>query len=103
MEDNSDVKTKRKWASVKQFSAASVLQQKKLKGNFTLKEEKWKEDILLVSGSKANQRTKLENSAFVTSQGSLVGGGASLVLNALAAYLRYLEGTARYDFQEYVL
>ncbi|XP_074355151.1 uncharacterized protein LOC141693864 isoform X2 [Apium graveolens] len=33
-------------------------------------------------------------------QGSSVGGGTGEVLNALAAYLRYLEGTMRDDWQE---
>ncbi|XWS61020.1 hypothetical protein CRYUN_Cryun07bG0089900 [Craigia yunnanensis] len=32
--------------------------------------------------------------------GDIVGGGTNSVLNALAAYLRYLEGTARDDWQE---
>lgn len=40
---------------------------------------------------------------FVTQQGNVVGGGTNSVLNALAAYLRYLEGTARDDWQEYVV
>ncbi|XP_027186317.1 uncharacterized protein [Cicer arietinum] len=39
-------------------------------------------------------------SVFVTQKGNVVGGGTYNVLNALAAYLRYLEGTARDDWQE---
>ncbi|GAU45669.1 hypothetical protein TSUD_268360 [Trifolium subterraneum] len=39
-------------------------------------------------------------SVFVTQKGNVVGGGTYNVLNALAAYLRYLEGTAREDWQE---
>lgn len=42
-------------------------------------------------------------SVFVTQKGNVVGGGTYNVLNALAAYLRYLEGTARDDWQEYVV
>jgi hypothetical protein len=42
-------------------------------------------------------------SVFVTQRGNVVGGGTYNVLNALAAYLRYLEGTAREDWQEYVV
>lgn len=42
-------------------------------------------------------------SAFVTRSRNFVGGGSCDVLNALAAYLRYYEGTARDDWQEYVI
>lgn len=56
----------------------------------------------LSNSYKQNNRKKRGNSVFVT-QGSSVGGGTSDVLNALAAYLRYLEGTMRDDWQEYVL
>ena len=45
---------------------------------------------------------RLKKSAFITKQGNVVGGGASDVLNALAAYLKYLEGTTWDDWQEYV-
>lgn len=53
--------------------------------------------------SKIIQREKLEKTVFVSRSGNLVGGGTDVVLNALAAYLRYLEGTARDDWQEYVI
>lgn len=56
----------------------------------------------LSNSYKQDNRKKRGNSVFVT-QGSSVGGGTSDVLNALAAYLRYLEGTMRDDWQEYVL
>ncbi|XP_010532255.1 PREDICTED: uncharacterized protein LOC104808287 isoform X2 [Tarenaya hassleriana] len=39
-------------------------------------------------------------SAFFTRKKDTVGSGTNDVLNALAAYLRYLEGTARDDWQE---
>ncbi|KAL1201177.1 Pheophytinase [Cardamine amara subsp. amara] len=45
-------------------------------------------------------RKKVPNSAFVTRKGDTVGGGTEVVLNALAGYLRYLEGTSRDDWQE---
>ncbi|KAF8379290.1 hypothetical protein HHK36_028723 [Tetracentron sinense] len=51
--------------------------------------------------SNQTQRKILENSVFVSREGNLVGGGTDVVLNALAAYLRYLEGTTRNDWQEY--
>lgn len=47
--------------------------------------------------------SKFSNSMFGSQEGSLVKGGTNTVLNALAAYLRYLEGTARDDWQEYVV
>ena len=52
---------------------------------------------------KSIERRRLDKSVFVTQKGDIVGGGTNSVLNALAAYLRYLEGTARDDWQEYVL
>uniref|UniRef100_A0A7N1A6T3 Photolyase/cryptochrome alpha/beta domain-containing protein n=2 Tax=Kalanchoe fedtschenkoi TaxID=63787 RepID=A0A7N1A6T3_KALFE len=45
-------------------------------------------------------RKKIPSSAFVAQGGNLVGGGTNSVLNALAGYLRYLEGTGRDDWQE---
>ncbi|KAH9647539.1 photolyase/cryptochrome alpha/beta domain-containing protein [Citrus sinensis] len=45
-------------------------------------------------------RKRLDKSFFVTDKGNTVGGGTNAVLNALQAYLRYLEGTVRDDWQE---
>ncbi|KAG8381484.1 hypothetical protein BUALT_Bualt06G0126600 [Buddleja alternifolia] len=84
---------------IKKFSAANLLR-KKLGGNIELKPAELEEDNQQDSRSKTTQRKKSEKSAFITRQGSIVAGGASLVLNALAAYLRYLEGTARDEYQE---
>ncbi|KAK6132191.1 hypothetical protein DH2020_034074 [Rehmannia glutinosa] len=99
MDDISDGGNKKKeWTSINKFSAENLLQRKKLKRNLDLKPADLKEEQ--GSGSKTTQRKKSEKSVFVTSQGSLVGGGSSRVLNALAAYLRYLEGTARDEWQE---
>lgn len=53
--------------------------------------------------SKYIERKILKNSFFVTKNENTIGGGAGAVLNALDAYLRYLEGTARDNWQEYVL
>ena len=47
------------------------------------------------------QSRERNGSVFVTQKGNIVGGSTNNVLNALAAYLRYLEGTARDDWQEY--
>ncbi|KAE8662095.1 hypothetical protein F3Y22_tig00113719pilonHSYRG00031 [Hibiscus syriacus] len=66
-----------------------------------------KENFSKLSGTKpkflnveSNERRRLDKSVFVTRKGDIVGGGTNSVLNALAAYLRYLEGTARDDWQE---
>ncbi|XP_027354283.1 uncharacterized protein LOC113864592 isoform X1 [Abrus precatorius] len=50
--------------------------------------------------SRQMQSREPNGSVFVTQKGNVVGGGTDNVLNALAAYLRYLEGTARDDWQE---
>ncbi|CAI9771843.1 unnamed protein product [Fraxinus pennsylvanica] len=97
IDDSSNVgNLKKEWISLKKFSAQSVLQGKKLNklGESEIKERN------LESSSYKTKQLRPEKSAFVTRQGKLVGGGASLVLNALAAYLRYLEGTARDEWQE---
>ncbi|KAE9464981.1 hypothetical protein C3L33_03111, partial [Rhododendron williamsianum] len=52
------------------------------------------------SNSYNRSRNKRNESVFVTQRGNVVGGGTTVVLNALAAYLRYLEGTVRDDWQE---
>ncbi|XWS37699.1 hypothetical protein CRYUN_Cryun19dG0067400 [Craigia yunnanensis] len=49
---------------------------------------------------KSIEQRGLDKSVFVTQKGDTVGGGTKSVLNALAAYLRYLEGTSRDDWQE---
>ncbi|XP_068650620.1 cryptochrome DASH, chloroplastic/mitochondrial isoform X2 [Aristolochia californica] len=54
----------------------------------------------LLSSTSKNKKKRLEGSVFVSTDGNIVGGGTDVVLNALAAYLRYLEGTARDDWQE---
>ncbi|KAJ8560389.1 hypothetical protein K7X08_004447 [Anisodus acutangulus] len=65
-----------------------------------LREEEFNENSLSDSTLKKIQRKRPIKSAFVTQCGNIVGGGTSLVLNALSAYLRYLEGTSRDEWQE---
>ncbi|XP_010433666.1 PREDICTED: uncharacterized protein LOC104717742 isoform X1 [Camelina sativa] len=50
--------------------------------------------------SDGSLRKKVHNSVFVTRKRDTVAGGTEVVLNALAGYLRYLEGTSRDDWQE---
>jgi hypothetical protein len=82
------------WTSIKETSAESILQKELLEPA-----ESNQKDI-----SFGHIKTKrLGKSAFVTQKGNFVGGGTNSVLNALAAYLRYLEGTAQDDWKEYVV
>lgn len=92
----------KEWTSIKKLSAENMLQRKKQRGDS--KSAEWKDDNEKYTVSETTtQRKKPEKSAFLTSQESFVGGGSDIVLNALAAYLRYLEGTSRDEYQEYVL
>lgn len=86
------------WYSIKKLSAENMLQRKKQKGDSMSAEQKGDDEKYSVS--ETTQRKKPEKSAFSTSQGSFVAGGYDIVLNALAAYLRYLEGTSRDEWQE---
>ncbi|XP_059310484.1 uncharacterized protein LOC132061841 isoform X2 [Lycium ferocissimum] len=65
-----------------------------------LREEEFNENSLSDSTLKKIQRKRPVKSAFVTQCGNIVGGGTSLVLDALSAYLRYLGGTSRDEWQE---
>lgn len=87
-------KLKESWSLLKDMSAEVIL----------------KENLSKRSGTKTNslninsiERRRLDKSVFVTRKGDIFGGGTNSVLNALASYLRYLEGTARDDWQEYVM
>ncbi|XP_073124044.1 uncharacterized protein [Henckelia pumila] len=92
---------RKEWTAVKKFSAKDMLQRENIRGKFV---EPGQAELLknkqTMLSYQTTQRKRPEKSAFITQQGNLVGGGATLVLNALAAYLRYLEGTSRDDFQE---
>lgn len=87
-------KPQNSWTSIKETSAESILQIELLKPG-----ERNRKDLSF----RHTRRKRIDKSAFVTQKGNIVGGGTNTVLNALAAYLRYLEGTARDDWQEYVI
>jgi len=97
-----------KWISLKRASAETVL--RKEKGSQTVMKtdlingigspEGMSSEVTLASN---NSRWKLGKSVFASQNGTQVRGGTDSCLNALAAYLRYLEGTARDDWQEYVM
>lgn len=91
---------KNEWTSIKTLSGEKMLQRKKQRGKLDSKSAEGEEDDEKYFNSETTQRKKPQRSAFVTSQGNFAGGGSDLVLNALAAYLRYLEGTSRDEYQE---
>jgi len=81
------------WRLIKEASAETVLRRKALESGDRIERS---------SSSEQTLSRERSGSVFVTKEGNAVGGGTNNVLNALAAYLRYLEGTARDDWQEYV-
>lgn len=94
---------KDKWTTIKNTPAEEILWKRQV----DLPNNRIEGFVLSKSGErnqsnsyKHAQRRRAGKSVFVTQQGNLVGGGTSVVLNALAAYLRYLEGTMRDDWQE---
>lgn len=94
-----------KWISLKRRSAKTILTEDKSRQNMTKTDlindiESLEEKSSEVTLTSNNSRWKLEKSVFASQKGNQVRGGTVTVLNALAAYLRYLEGTARDDWQE---
>ena len=86
--------SKESWSLMKEMPAEAILKAKLSKPSVMNRSSL---DV------KRIERRKLDKSVFITQKSNIVGGGTSSVLNALAAYLRYLEGTARDDWQEYVV
>ncbi|KAI4323830.1 hypothetical protein L6164_023406 [Bauhinia variegata] len=86
---SSPYKSGENWTSFKEKSAETLLQRQTVKPNESIERS-----------FRHIQSRKLGQSVFVTRKGNVVGGGTDNVLNALAAYLRYLEGTGRDDWQE---
>lgn len=87
-------KLNKSWSLIKEMSRETIAQKKLSKSSKT---------SLNNMNIKYTQRKTLDKSVFVTQKQNVVGGGTNNILNALAAYLRYLEGTARDDWQEYVM
>lgn len=89
--NESPSKLNESWALLKEMSSETILQKQLSKsGKVSLNN----------SNFKHTKRKRLDKSVFVTQKQNVVGGGTNSVLNALAAYLRYLEGTARDYWQE---
>ncbi|CAI8600421.1 unnamed protein product [Vicia faba] len=88
---NNRRKSQDDWNMIKETSAGTLLGREMLKSR--------------ESGERSYSFRQIKSrepneSVFVTQKGNVVGGGTYSVLNALAGYLRYLEGTARDDWQE---
>ncbi|KAK9059664.1 hypothetical protein SSX86_020368 [Deinandra increscens subsp. villosa] len=94
--EESPYKLKDSWSLIKNTSAEYVLQNDRI----LMSDGVTNSQSNLNSIGSQIKKKRLKKSAFVTKQGIFVGGGTSDVLNALGAYLRYFEGTARDDWQE---
>ncbi|CAN6218506.1 unnamed protein product [Urochloa humidicola] len=91
------------WVPLKNMSARSILKkilsQKKIKSNTSLSSTNGEniEDITIDSDKSGR---KIMNSMFASESSLEVRGGTDITLDALAAYLRYLEGTGNASWQE---
>ncbi|KAJ9536347.1 hypothetical protein OSB04_un000483 [Centaurea solstitialis] len=103
--DKDPYKLKDSWTSIKNRSAENVMQNARslvsisLTNGFVANSGESSQSNLNSLTTRTKEK-RLKKTAFITTQGSFVGGGTSDVLNALAAYLKYLEGTTRDDWQE---
>ncbi|PIA50064.1 hypothetical protein AQUCO_01300654v1 [Aquilegia coerulea] len=94
------------WQSAKRISAKSVLSRGRInqvempndvgEGSSNSNSHEGAQIDITFKGRRVNA----ENSVFLSREGTVVGGGTSVILNALGAYLRDLEGTSRGDWQE---
>lgn len=92
--DEKSGKRKKSWTVIKEKSAETVLMKELFKPG------ERNQNMSRFNSVQSFQKKRVVDSVFVSRKGSSVGSGTSTVLNALAAYLRYLEGTARDDWQE---
>lgn len=93
--DTNSWKLKSSWTNIKEESAETILMKESLKPG-----ERNLNKSISFQNAQSFQKKREVNSVFVTRKLSAVGGGTTTVLNSLAAYLRYLEGTARDDWKE---
>ncbi|KHG08029.1 Uncharacterized protein F383_34875 [Gossypium arboreum] len=84
-------KPEESWNLMKEMPAEVLLKENLSKSSETIPKS---------LNDKSIEQRRRDKSVFVTRKGDVVGGGTNTLLNALAAYLRYLEGTARDDWQE---
>ncbi|XP_047254883.1 uncharacterized protein LOC107847439 isoform X2 [Capsicum annuum] len=103
MDDNVGM-SRNRWVLIEKASSASELQKAQTATLSTvvqgLREQEFIENSPNESTLKKIQRKRHVKSVFVTQSGNIVGGGTNLVLNALSAYLRYLEETSQDEWKE---
>ncbi|XP_006660885.1 uncharacterized protein LOC102721765 isoform X2 [Oryza brachyantha] len=89
------------WVPLKSTSARSILKktliQKKIKSGAASSNSNGGEDITAYYGTSGR---KIQNSMFASESSIEVRGGTEITLDALAAYLKYLEGTGKANWQE---
>ncbi|KAH9607456.1 hypothetical protein KSS87_019353 [Heliosperma pusillum] len=97
-------KENEQWLSIKDISAEDIFRKDHAEFLNSRGSISAESSVLNMGASTQNingtQRKRPKGSVFNTSKGNIVAGDSKVVLNALAAYLRYLEGTARDDWQE---
>jgi hypothetical protein len=93
------------WVPTKSTSARSILKatliQRKIKSNVELSVSDGQntEDITTNAGASGR---RIKDSFFASGSSLEVRGGTDITLDALDAYLKYLEGTGKASWQEYV-
>ncbi|PAN13520.1 hypothetical protein PAHAL_2G343700 [Panicum hallii] len=92
------------WVPLKNTSAISILKrtlsQRKIKSNTTLSTSSNGENIEDIPMDSGASGRRIMNSMFASENSLEVRGGTDITLDALAAYLRYLEGTGNASWQE---
>jgi hypothetical protein len=95
-----------KWVPLKRSSVKSILKkafdQRKIKSSAatsSISNGGSIEDTTMISGTSGRG---IANSMFASETSLEVRGGTEMTLDALAAYLKYLEGTGNASWQEYV-
>ncbi|KAM7266414.1 hypothetical protein ACFE04_004311 [Oxalis oulophora] len=89
--NESTLQSEKSWTSLKEISAETMLWKKSQNLTESNQNRTDRKQILVKRPKK---------SVFLLRKDNVVGGGTDVVLNALAGYLRYLEGTGRDDWQE---
>ncbi|XP_047325426.1 uncharacterized protein LOC124929176 [Impatiens glandulifera] len=100
---NNPPKSQVDWTSIKEISAETILSDSQfLSSNMNVNGRiaNPKSGEIVQKSSYKPSKGKNFKSLFAGQGKDLIGGGTEIVLDALAAYLRYLEGTVRDDWQE---
>jgi hypothetical protein len=78
-----------------------ILSKRKIKSNVTLSVSNG-EDIEDITTDAGTSGRRIKDSFFASESSLEVRGGTDIALDALAAFLKYLEGTGKASWQEYV-